>query len=73
MLIMPFDPMVIDPMLLTRISAEFREMPGLRLTVPQACRLWALDEPTCQAAIAALVATGVLRRTTDGAFVRASE
>ena len=26
-----------------RVQGEFLEMPGLRLTQPQACRLWGLD------------------------------
>jgi hypothetical protein len=42
--------------LLARIRGEYREMPGLRLTVAQACRLWQLDAPTCTAVIEARVA-----------------
>ena len=33
--------------LLSRIRGEFREMPGLRLTLEQAMRLWSLDRATC--------------------------
>ena len=33
--------------LLRRIRGEFREMPGLRLTLEQAMRLWSLDRATC--------------------------
>ncbi len=33
--------------LLRRIRGEFREMPGLRLTLEQAMRLWSLDRSTC--------------------------
>jgi len=33
--------------LVTRIQMEFLEMPGLRLTSPQARRLWNLDEASC--------------------------
>ena len=33
--------------LLRRIKAEYIEMPGLRLTVAQAGRLWGLDTPAC--------------------------
>ena len=29
--------------LVQRVRGEFREMPGLRLTFAQACRLWQLD------------------------------
>jgi DNA-binding GntR family transcriptional regulator len=55
--------------LLVRIRGEFREMPGLRLTLAQARRLWHLDLTTCQAALNALINEGYLRRTPDGAFV----
>jgi hypothetical protein len=34
--------------LVARIRGEYREMPGLRLTFAQACRLWQLDAPTCR-------------------------
>ena len=33
--------------LLSRIRGEFREMPGLRLSMEQAMRLWSLDRATC--------------------------
>jgi hypothetical protein len=55
--------------LVARIRGEYREMPGLRLTVAQACRLWQLDAPTCTAVMEALVAQGFLVRTRDGACV----
>lgn len=55
--------------LLVRIRGEFREMPGLRLTLAQARRLWHLDVATCQAALNVLLKEGYLRRTADGAFV----
>jgi hypothetical protein len=35
-----------DPRLLQRVHGEFMEMPGLRLTVAQACRLWNVDATT---------------------------
>lgn len=46
-------------------------MPGLRLTTPQARRLWGLDEPCCDAVLHALTNVRFLRRTPDGAFIRA--
>lgn len=61
----------VDTVLLTRIRAEFCEMPGLRLTPPQARRLWGLEAPVCDTVIAWLMADGFLRRTADGHFVRA--
>jgi len=55
---------------LRRIQGEFLEMPGLRLTLVQAQRLWRLDETSCNAALRALVDARFLARTRDGAFVR---
>ena len=52
-----------------RIRGEFLEMPGLRLTVQQARRLWLLDEGSCEAVLSALVKARFLVRTRDGAFV----
>lgn len=53
-----------------RIRGEFCEMPGLRLSLAQACRLWSLDEATCGEALSQLVQTGFLRRRADGGFCR---
>jgi hypothetical protein len=39
------------------------EMPGLRLNLPQAQRLWALDARRCEAVLKALVDGGVLACT----------
>lgn len=59
-----------DEAVLRRIQAEFREMPGLRLTPAQAQRLWNLNYGTCEAALSYLVDNKFLFRTTDGSFVR---
>ena len=53
-----------------RIRGEFLEMPGLRLTLEQAQRLWRLDRIACDAVLGALVDARFLARTRDGAFVR---
>jgi hypothetical protein len=45
------------------VRAEYLEMPGLQLTKPQIRRLWALEEPTCDALVEELVQAHVLRRT----------
>jgi hypothetical protein len=58
--------------LLARIRSEYAEMPGLRLTVLQARRLWGIDILTCSAALTALEAAGFLARTRDDAYVLAS-
>ena len=55
----------------TRIEAEYVEMPGLSVTLPQAQRLWTADRHTCQTVFDRLIARGVLRMTVRGRFVRA--
>ena len=56
---------------LRRAQAEFREMPGLRLTEAQAARLWCFDSALCSAVLSTLVDQRFLIRTRD-AFQRAS-
>jgi hypothetical protein len=57
--------------LLHRIRGEFREMPGLTLTLRQASRLWSLDPVACDMALRILVEERYLDRTLRGAFRRA--
>ncbi len=54
---------------LQRIRAEYREMPGLKLTVAQASRLWHVDPANAQQLLDLLVADGVLRRTPGGGYL----
>ena len=54
---------------LWRIRGEYKEMPGLKLTVPQAARLWHLDQPSIEQLLNILVTDGVLRRTAAGAYL----
>ena len=56
--------------MLRRIQSEFLEMPGLRLTLAQAQRLWNVDGVVCEALFAALVDVRFLVRTIDGFFIR---
>ena len=56
-----------------RVRGEFREMPGLTLTLAQAVRLWSLDTPTCREVLSQLVDTGFLSRRVNGAFCRTSD
>ena len=56
---------------LRRARAEFLEMPGLRLTLAQAQRLWALDRTLCDAVLAALVETRFLVQSGKASFIRA--
>jgi hypothetical protein len=54
-----------------RVSAEFIEMPGLRLTFAQAMRLWGLPPAVCRRVVDELVASGFLRLTASGMLIRA--
>lgn len=56
-----------------RVRGEFREMPGLTLTLAQAGKLWSLDAATCADVLSHLVSTGFLCRRNDGAFCRSSD
>lgn len=58
--------------LVTRIRGEYLEMPGLRLTFPQACRLWQVQPADCRAALQALLDEKFLVHTPEGAFVAAT-
>jgi len=60
--------MTTPDLLLARIRGEYSEMPGLRLTFEQACRLWQVDAATCRSVLEHLVAERFLHRTHDGAF-----
>jgi hypothetical protein len=45
-----------------RVWNEFLEMPGLRLTLEQACRLWGFDQSTGAVILQDLVDAAVLRQ-----------
>ena len=55
--------------LVGRIRSEFLEMPGLRLTVPQACRLWHVDLSTCEMVFEQLIREGFLYKTETSAYI----
>ena len=58
---------------LSRIRGEYHEMPGLKLTVAQAARLWHVDQTHIEKMLDLLVADGLLHRTNAGAYlIRAS-
>jgi hypothetical protein len=48
-----------------RVRAEFQEMPGLRLTVRQAERLWGLAPDVCAQVVDVLVSRAILKRHGD--------
>ena len=56
---------------LWRAQAEFREMPGLKITEAQAARLLSFDSALCSAVLETLVDRRFLTRTRD-MFQRAS-
>ncbi len=60
------------PDLFQLIRAEYLEIPDLHLTRRQAERFWGLTTLTCDALLDSLLATGFLRQTSTGAFVRAT-
>lgn len=51
-----------DSTLALRTRAEYLEMPGLRLTVPQAARLFDLQPDACERMLEDLVDDGFLSR-----------
>ena len=51
-----------DRHLHARVIGEFREMPGLTLTLAQAARLFSLERDRCERVLKALVQHGVLVR-----------
>ncbi len=62
--------MIVDTVV-ERVRAEFEEMPGMKLTVPQASRLFGLEEDICRTIVERLVHVAYLRRTETGAITRA--
>jgi hypothetical protein len=57
-----------DSQLVQRIREEFQEVPGLRLTLDQAVRFWAIDVETCQQVLTALSEMGFLAKMSDGRY-----
>jgi hypothetical protein len=55
---------------LVRIQMDYLEMPGLKLTLRQAPRLWNLPLDLCESALSILVERGFLVQTEDGSFLR---
>ena len=60
------DPIALD----WRIRGEYLEMPGLRLSLDQASRLWALDPAICRDRLDALVGVNFLQRDRSGRYMR---
>jgi hypothetical protein len=58
--------------LLQRVREQYRDVPGLTLTKPQAVRLFEVAPSVCAAMLRALVMENFLSRAGDGAFVRST-
>lgn len=56
--------------LLNRVRSEFIEMPGLRLRIDQAQRLWNLDRTLCESVLTSLVDAKFLGRFGDDLYAR---
>jgi hypothetical protein len=54
--------------LVHRITCEFREMPGLILSIAQASRLLGVDQAACERILASLAKEGLLRRRQGGTY-----
>ena len=53
-----------------RIRGEYLEMPGLRLSIEEASRLWALDRIECVELLEHLVHSNFLQCDRNGRYVR---
>ena len=53
-----------------RVRGEYLEMPGLSLTLPQAGRLWGVDQNSTERLLDVLAAQKFLTVTRAGSFVR---
>lgn len=56
--------------LLNRVRGEFIEMPGMRLKIDQAQRLWNLDRAMCESVLKSLVDAKFLGRFDDDLYAR---
>ena len=59
--------------LAVRVQGEYREMPGLRLTVRQAARLFGVAPDVADAVLHELRGASILARSDDGAFALSAE
>jgi len=56
--------------ILNRVRSEFIEMPGLRLRIDQAQRLWNLDRIMCESVLRYLVEVKFLGQLDDERYAR---
>jgi hypothetical protein len=51
------------------VQAEYMEMPGLQLTLPQVRRMWGLDDESCRQLLEQLVTSHFLRLTANDRYM----
>lgn len=56
--------------ILNRVRAEYLEMPGMRLTLEQAQRLYGIERALCQTVLDVLVTEQFLCVTAEGRYAR---
>lgn len=56
--------------LFARVRGAYREMPGMRLTLDQAMRMWSLDRQTCSHVLSSLVAAHFLEQDHTGRYMK---
>jgi len=56
-----------------RVRAEYLEMPGLRLTLPQAQRLCGIEAQVCRQILESLVGERFLVLKPDGTYARVTD
>jgi hypothetical protein len=66
------DPMCTPSLALRIIRQEFQEMPGMRLTLAQAARLWDMPEARCESLLEGLIADGFLALDPERRYARCS-
>ena len=59
--------------LIARTRSEYLEMPGLRLSVTEASRLWGFEKDLAETILRALVDDGFLKVAADGKFGRRAD
>jgi len=57
--------------IISAIRGEFDEMPGMKLTREQICRLWRLEHQEAERVIHSLMTSGFLRRDQRNRYGRA--
>ena len=57
--------------LIDRVCGELREMPGVRVSLQEAARLWSMDSRTCGSVLQYLGDAGFLVRDFQGRYRRA--